>query len=122
MSPSRSHWCSWTTPGNCPLCSKRRTAPLSLLLLLQIPKPARKRAAAKRAIVNPHVAVPLLAKNKVVFRVDLREYPAVGELVGLRVARQFEIHDLVEIGAAGHEGYILSHPSQAGPVSPVVVH
>jgi hypothetical protein len=66
--------------------------------------------------------VPFLTKNKVVFRVDLREYPAVGELVGLRMARQFEIHELVEIGAAGHEGYILSHPSQAGPVSPVVVH
>jgi hypothetical protein len=25
------------------------------------------------------------------------------------MARQFEIHELVEIGAAGHEGYILSH-------------
>jgi hypothetical protein len=63
--------------------------------------------------------VPLLAKNKIVFRVDLGEYPAVGELVGLRMARQFEIHELVEIGAAGHEGYILPHQR---PVSPVVVH
>jgi len=53
--------------------------------------------------------VPLLAENKVVFRVDLRDDPAVGELVGLRVARQFEIQELVEIGAAGHEVYILSH-------------
>jgi hypothetical protein len=46
--------------------------------------------------------VPLVSKNKVVFRVDLGDDPAVGELVGLRVARQFEIHELVEIGAAGH--------------------
>jgi hypothetical protein len=53
--------------------------------------------------------VPLFAENEVVFRVDLRQYPAIGELVGLRVARQLEIHELVEFGAAGHQGYILSH-------------
>jgi hypothetical protein len=85
------------------------TVSLPLLLLLQIPKPARKHPAAKRAIVDAHETVALLAENKIVFRVDLREYSAVGELVGLRVARQFQVHQLVEIGAAGHEDYILSH-------------
>src|SRR5271163_1265310 len=96
-------------PRNCPLCFRPRTAPLPLLLLLEIPKSARKHAAAKRAIVDPHETMALFAKNKVVFRVDLGDDPAVGELVGLRVARQFEIHELVEFGAAGHEDYILSH-------------
>jgi hypothetical protein len=57
--------------------------------------------------------VALLAEDKIVFGVDLREYPAVGELVGLRVPGQFEIHQFVEIGAAGHVGFILSHPRLA---------
>jgi hypothetical protein len=48
--------------------------------------------------------VALLAKHEIVFGVDLRDDPAVGELIGLRMARQFKIHELVEIGAAGHEG------------------
>jgi hypothetical protein len=39
--------------------------------------------------------VPLFAEDKVVFRVDLRDDPAISQLVGLRVARQFHIHQLV---------------------------
>ncbi|MGA2736187.1 MAG: hypothetical protein ABSG65_01925 [Bryobacteraceae bacterium] len=61
----------------------------------------------------------LFAEDKIVFRVDLRDDPAVGELVGLCVPRQFEIHQLVEIGAAGHVGYILTHrrPAQTSAAS-----
>jgi hypothetical protein len=57
--------------------------------------------------------VALLAKNKEVFGIDLGNDPAVGELVGLRMARQFKVHELVEFGAAGHVAYILSHAPTA---------
>jgi hypothetical protein len=63
--------------------------------------------------------VTLFTEDEIVFRIDFGDDPAVGELVGLRVARQFEIHELIEIGAAGHVGFILSH---ARPPSPVVVN
>jgi hypothetical protein len=39
--------------------------------------------------------VSLFTENEIVFRVNLRDDSAVGELVGLRVARQFQIHELV---------------------------
>jgi len=55
--------------------------------------------------------VPFFTENKVVFRVDLGDDSAVGQFVRLRVARQIEIHQLFEIGAAGHKGYILSQPA-----------
>jgi hypothetical protein len=61
--------------------------------------------------------VALLAENKVVFRVYFGDDPAVGKLVGLRVARQFQIHELVEIRAAGHSCtlYGLAAAAQAAP-------
>src|SRR5579862_1707374 len=80
------------------------SSPSTLLLLLQVPKPARKHSPAKRAIVDPHEVVALFAEDEIVLRVDLRDDPAVGELMRLRVARQVEIHELVEIRAAGHVG------------------
>src|SRR5579871_4852833 len=77
----------------------------TLLLLLQIPQPARQRPAAKRTIVDARIAGPLLAEDEEVFRVDLGDDPAVGELIRLRVPRQFQVHELVEFRAAGHRGY-----------------
>jgi hypothetical protein len=57
--------------------------------------------------------VPFFTKDEVVFRVDLRDDSSVGELIRLRVARQFQVHELVEIGAAGHEGFILPQGARA---------
>jgi hypothetical protein len=58
----------------------------------------------------------LFAEDKVVFRVDLRDDSAVGELIGLRVARQFQIYELVEIGAAGHSCTLMDWPPRRKPL------
>jgi hypothetical protein len=41
--------------------------------------------------------VALLAEHKIIFRVDLRDDSSVGQLVRLRVARQVQVHQLIEI-------------------------
>src|ERR1039457_4493179 len=78
--------------------------PTSSLLLLLIPKLAREHAAAEGAVVEAYELMPILPEDQEVLRVDFGDDGAIGELIGLRVARQVAVHQLVELGTTSHFG------------------